>query len=295
MDQQNKNDDDIRPLSPEEIKAIGEIEIGPSKHEQFLNAHYKKLMWGGIGVSLLAGGIIAWFSYRNDHRHEAAAQVVQAFTLKKPGAAAAAGAYDAAALQKLQSEYAGTPSADTASLLEGLNLLASDKPENGEARLREVAAISDNTLVAARAQVALAGYYMSNSKDKEATEAWQALVAMPANPYTALGYLTLGDMAATSGNKDAARGFYKQAQELCATSSLVTGKTVEIRLLLLDVDAPKPVVPVTAPADDKKANPLDPFGDSAVPTQPADAPAADPFDMTAPLQPAGDPLGTPAL
>ena len=45
-----KNDDDIRPMSPEEIKAIGEIELGPSKHEIFLNQHYKKLMWGGIGV-----------------------------------------------------------------------------------------------------------------------------------------------------------------------------------------------------------------------------------------------------
>ena len=33
----NKNDEDIQPLTPEEIKAIGEIEIGPTRHEIFLN------------------------------------------------------------------------------------------------------------------------------------------------------------------------------------------------------------------------------------------------------------------
>ena len=32
------------PLTPEEVKAIGEIELGPAKHEVFLNKHYKKLI-----------------------------------------------------------------------------------------------------------------------------------------------------------------------------------------------------------------------------------------------------------
>ena len=78
MDTNIKNNEDIQPLSPEEIKAIGEIAIGPSKHEQFLNAHYKKLMWGGITLGIAAGCVIAFFSHRNDMRKDAAAQVVQA-------------------------------------------------------------------------------------------------------------------------------------------------------------------------------------------------------------------------
>ena len=69
MDTNSKNNEDIQPLSPEEIKAIGEIALGPSKHEQFLNAHYKKLMWGGITLGIVAGGVIAFFSHRNDMRH----------------------------------------------------------------------------------------------------------------------------------------------------------------------------------------------------------------------------------
>ena len=83
MDDKTRNDDDIRPLSPEEIKAIGEIEIGPSKHEIFLNAHYKKLMWGGIGLSVAAACIIAYFSHRNDHRNEASACAMQVRRLRR--------------------------------------------------------------------------------------------------------------------------------------------------------------------------------------------------------------------
>ena len=75
MDTNSKTNEDTLPLSPEEIKAIGEIAIGPSRHEQFLNAHYRKLMWGGITLGIVAGGVIAFFSHRNDMRHEAAAKV----------------------------------------------------------------------------------------------------------------------------------------------------------------------------------------------------------------------------
>ena len=57
MDTTSKNTEDTLPLTPEEIKAIGEIAIGPSRHEQFLNAHYKKLMWGGITLGIAAGGV----------------------------------------------------------------------------------------------------------------------------------------------------------------------------------------------------------------------------------------------
>ena len=71
MDTNSKNNEDTMPLTPEEIKAIGEIAIGPSKHEQFLNAHYKKLMWGGITLGVAAGAVIAFFSHRNDMRQAA--------------------------------------------------------------------------------------------------------------------------------------------------------------------------------------------------------------------------------
>ena len=295
MDTKTKNDDDIRPLSPEEIKAIGEIEIGPSKHEVFLNAHYKKLMWGGIGFSLLAGCVIAYFSYRNDHRTAAAAELMQAFKVTAPGMVAAPVDYDKAALDNLASAYSATPSAAASELLRGLSMLEGDKPQEGVTILQNVVTGSENPLLAARAQAALAGYYMSDGKDAEATAAWQKLVQMGDSPYVALGYLTLGDMAATAGDKEAARGYYEQARTKCETSSLVTSKVVEMRLLLLDVDAPKPVAPPAAEEQRNAVDPLNPFGDTA--ETPAASGSADVFNATPPAQSGEGPLGpvTPAL
>lgn len=291
MDDKTRNDDDIRPLSPEEIKAIGEIEIGPSKHEIFLNAHYKKLMWGGIGLSVAAACIIAYFSHRNDHRNEASACAVQVFKATEPGAVAAPSAYDAAALKALSEDYAGTPSAATAELLRALSLLGGEKKDEAMASLQQLSGDA-NPLIAARAQVAVASHLMQEGKDKESVAAWQKLVQMGDSPYTALGYVTLGDLAAAGGDKQAARGYYEQARTKCETSALVSAKTVEMRLLLLDVDAPRPVAPISAPAQDA----LNPFGDAPT-AAPSAAPAADPFGLTTPAQPEEGPLGpvTPAL
>lgn len=291
MDDKTRNDDDIRPLSPEEIKAIGEIEIGPSKHEIFLNAHYKKLMWGGIGLSVAAACIIAYFSHRNDHRNEASACAVQVFKATEPGAVASPSAYDAAALKALSEDYAGTPSAATAELLRALSLLGGDKKGEAMASLQQLSGDA-NPLIAARAQVAVASHLMQEGKDKESVAAWQKLVQMGDSPYTALGYVTLGDLAADGGDKQAARGYYEQARTKCETSALVSAKTVEMRLLLLDVDAPRPVAPISAPAQDA----LNPFGDAPT-AAPSAAPAADPFGLTTPAQPGEGPLGpvTPAL
>lgn len=245
MDTNSKNNEDIQPLSPEEIKAIGEIAIGPSKHEQFLNAHYKKLMWGGITLGIVAGGIIAFFSHRNDMRHEAAAQVVQAMKITAPGEGiAAADEYDAAVLQQLQEQYAGTPSALTAELMNGLSLLAKGD-EAGAAALETVASSDAPAPLRARALAALATHQLQQGKDSVPT--WTRIAQMEANPYAALAYLMLGDLAKDKGDKDAARTWYEQGKAKCPTSALVADKTLDMRLTLLEVDAPTPVEPLAQP------------------------------------------------
>ena len=285
MDDKNRNDEDIQPLSPEEIKAIGEIEIGPSKHEQFLNQHYKKLMWGGIAVSLIAGGTIAWFSHRNDHQVEAAAKVVQALQVKAPNSVVSADQYDAAALAELREAYADTPAAATAALLDGLAALNGADPAAGIAKLQAVVASESNLLIVSRAHAAMAAWYMSDGKPAESAAAWQKIVDMGETPYTALAYLTLGDLAKADGKTDNARNYYEQAKVKCATSPLVTGKTIEMRLMLLDVDAPRPVAPAPKATDTPTGSApsaLDPFGTPApAPAAPA-TPEADPFNLTTP-------------
>lgn len=270
----NKNDEDIRPLSPEEIKAIGEIELGPSKHEIFLNQHYKKLMWGGIGLALLAGSLIAYFSHRKDMRREAAALVMEC--VNPQGKAAQNMQFDATSLEQLQRDYETTPAAATGHLLRGLLLLRSDKPEEGVAYLREhVIGAEDAELLAPRAMAAIATQYVRDGKTKEATAAWQELADTPGHGFRALAYLNLGDIARELGDTEAARRAYTKAQAECETSTLVRNKVIEERLLMLGVDAPKHVKPqpTEAPTD-------------------TPAPAANPFAQPASSSPFGD-LTTP--
>lgn len=254
MDTNSKNNEDIQPLSPEEIKAIGEIALGPSKHEQFLNAHYKKLMWGGITLGIAAGCVIAFFSHRNDQRLEAAAQTVQAMKITSPGnGIASPDEYDAAVLQSLKQDFAGTPSATTAELMSGLSLLAQGN-EAGVAALEAVAASEAPASMRGRALAALATYEMQNGKDSAPT--WTRLTQLEANPYSALAYLMLGDLAKDKGDKTAARTWYEQCKAKCPTSALVTDKTVEMRLTLLDVDAPTQVEPAPQPEATEDNGPL---------------------------------------
>lgn len=257
MDTNSKTNEDTLPLSPEEIKAIGEIAIGPSRHEQFLNAHYRKLMWGGITLGIVAGGVIAYFSHCNDMRHEAAAQVVHAMKITAPGSAVAPAVdYDTATLQALQQDYSGTPSASTAQLMTALNLLAKGD-ESGLAALEAVAASDAPLQLRSRALAAIGTYQLQQEKDSVPT--WTRLTQLETNPYSALAYLMLGDLASAKGDKDAARNWYEQCKAKCPTSALVADKTVEMRLTLLDVDAPTQVTPEPA-AEEKKEETADPFG-----------------------------------
>lgn len=246
-------DADIQPLSPEEIKAIGEIELGPSRHEQFLNAHYKKLMWGGIALGIISGSIIAYFSHIHDEKQAAAAQVVTAMKAAGPTSVALPADYDAAALAAVQADHADTPSADTAELMDGLAKLEGQEKEAGIAKLKEVAAKSGNILLRARALASVASALMTDGKDAEAAAAWEQVAGMGDSPYRAIAYMTLGDMARSAGDTDKARAYYTDAETKCPTSPLVMGKTVQMRALLLDVDAPKPVAPAPkadTPAED---------------------------------------------
>lgn len=256
MENNSKTNEDTLPLSPEEIKAIGEIAIGPSRHEQFLNAHYKKLMWGGITLGVVAGGIIAFFSHRNDMQHEAAARVVQAMKITAPGEGiASADEYDSSAIQTLRQDFSNTPSSITAELMDGLSLLAKGDAA-GVAALEKAANSNAPVPLRARALAALATYELQQGKDSAPT--WTRITQMEANPYSALAYLMLGDLAKDKGEKDTARNWYEQCKAKCPTSALVADKTVDMRLTLLDVDAPTPVEPVAQPQQQENpfGNPL---------------------------------------
>lgn len=271
-----KNDEDIQPLSAEEIKAIGEIELGPAKHEIFLNKHYKKLLWGGIGLGIAAGCVIAYFSHINDMKQDAAAQVIAALKLTAPGEAAQPADYDEATLAQLGEKYASTPSADMGKLLTGMKELAGNRPEAGLATLEALADTSDDLLIKTRALSAIAAHYTSQGQEDKALSAWKRVTEAGDGPYMAHAYIMIGDIARAKGDTETARASYTAAQNKCAPIVIgdETGEqhnVADMRLLLLDVDAPTPVAaPAPAAEDGTAPSPLDmpapgasPFGDEA--------------------------------
>lgn len=277
-----RNDEDIQPLTPEQIRAIGEIEIGPAKHEVFLNRHYKKLIVGGIVFLLAASGAICYATFRQQEEERASASVVEAMKLNAPGKVAAPDGYDGALLATIQSDMRKTNAASTAALMEGLLKLSTDEGRQaGLAQLAEIAEQSPNELIRARAHAALAAFYMGSGEEGKSVDHWKAVVGLPANPYSVIALISLGDLSGNAGDVESARSYYKQAELQHPTSPLTRSGIAELRSMLLEVDVPKPLAPVRA-ATPSSAQDANPFGTpaSASPTGEASFPGTSTLPTT---------------
>ncbi len=230
---------DMPELTPEEMKAIGEIELGPSRHEQFLNAHYKKLIVATLAIMLLLAAAIIYGTYRSRQEAEASGLLVQA--LRVVDSSSDQDGMDMTTLDRIINDYPGTQAVGTAQLLRGMQLLAGGEEKQGIAALQEVALGAEEPFLRLRAQTYLAGYYARGGENEKSAELWQAVNRAGETPYRALALLSLGDMAQKSGDEQGARAYYKQIAEHCPASPLQVA--AQQRLLILGVDAPKPVPP----------------------------------------------------
>lgn len=265
---------DEMPLSPEEIKAIGEIELGPARHEIFLNKHYKKLILAGIAFMVAASIGIGYYSYKNEQKELAGALVVRAMGASAGSGAVEPARYDAKALSEVAADYGDTNSADTARLLEALSLMTdSARVEAGIGMLEALASTAKSDFLRARALASLAAYYMEEEQNEKSASYWKQIIGLPVNPYSAVAYVNLGDLAKLAGDIEGARNFYSQVSSVCPNSPLVSEQVVGLRLALLEVDAPKPVAPPAEPA--------------ATETPAAETPASHPFGID-PANPFGN-------
>lgn len=245
MDKKNSIDDETGTLSPEEIKAIGEIELGPSKQEQFLNKHYKKLIVGGVALMVAVSAGICISSFYRQHNDAGSYELFSAAKVRTTGNAADPAAYDSKVLATVLDEYSDTDAAATAALMEGLSLLQGEgTSENGISRLEGIAASTQNEFVRARSLAAIASYYMGEGKTEQAAAAWKKVSQLPANAYTALAYVSLGDLARNAGDMEMARTYYDLLAKECPTSMLTRSQVAEMRLLVLNADDPEPVKPL---------------------------------------------------
>ncbi len=277
--QKNTPNTDEMPLSPEEIKAIGEIELGPAKHEVFLNKHYKKLIVCGIAFMVAASAAIGYYSYRVEQQEIAGALVVDAARSARVEGAVEPAQYDAKAISRISTEFAETNAADTARLMEALALTSDTaRVQTGVSQLESLAATAQSELLRARALSALAAHYMAEEQNDKSAAYWKQVISLPVNPYSAIAYISLGDLAQLAGDKEAARNFYTQVGSVCPNSPLVSENVAALRLALLDVEAPTPVDP---PAEKTPA-------EAPQPAAPTPFDTASPFGTPQPAAPASD-------
>lgn len=246
--------DDAMPLTPEEMKAIGEIELGPSRHEKFLNQHYKKLIFGTIAIMVLSSAAIVYGTWRAHRNAEAAAAAIAA--MKVPTGGVESVDYDATRLGNIVQSYTGTQAAATAQLLRGMQMVDAGEDQAGLALLEQVAASAPEDFLRLRARVFLAGYYMRGGDTAKAVDLWLAVSQAGASPYQALALLSLGDLAKQARDEEQARTYYNQLIEACPSSPLML--VARNRIILLGVDAPVPVEAAPAQPASEQPKSTDP-------------------------------------
>lgn len=240
------------PLSPEEIRAIGEVNIGPAKHEVFLDNHYKKLIVGGIVLAVGVVGAIAYYSMQDEKTTDASAALVSAMGADKAEFNISSAKLNAAKLEAVAAQYPDTASTDTAKYLAHTAAVAKGKTQQGIAGMNDLLKSTANEDLKLRIRAYLADQYTQQGRLDDATRMWQDVVVSGESPYLPLAYMSLGDIAQQQNDKEKAKTMYHAGFAKCADS--VIKSRIQNRLDVIDVappvkEAPAPMpLPATLPA-----------------------------------------------
>ncbi|NWK56935.1 tetratricopeptide repeat protein [Verrucomicrobiaceae bacterium N1E253] len=246
---------------------FAEIDHGPSKLDQFLDAHQKKLI---IAAILLALGMIAYVIYSGIAKGKA-----------EEAGAALLTAESAEDYQKVISQWPESKAASTALPLLA-DLQGEDSPTDAIQTLNEFIDNNPNHPAKASAQVSLALRMLEEGKTEDASTLLTEIAENESDSYIApLACITLGDIAKAAGKKEEASTWYKKAQADEGAQGNTFSQAAAARLALVNAEPPTkiqpaPPAPVAPPA----------------PPAPAVTPAP-PAPVTPPVEPTATPTPTP--
>ena len=208
---------------------IAEIDHGPSKLDQFLDAHTKKLV---IGVILMALGLIGYVVY--DGLAEAKAQEAGSALLN----AEKVGEY-----QDVVKKWPDSHAAASA-----LPLLAevqwADSQSDSLQTLQDFITQHPEHPSVATAKVSLGLRLLEQGKIDEATETLTEVVESDSATYIApLACIALGDIAKAAGKLDEAKTWYEKAQEDPTEQGNTFKDTAAARLRLVNAKPPTKIKP----------------------------------------------------
>jgi len=211
-------------------RPLGEIAIGPSKFEQFLDRNQKGMIVLGVVIAISAGAYIIQRGIRHSHNEDAGTALAKASGL--------------AEFQAIAKDFPGTPAAGSAELLAAEEQWTEGKTSEAIATLKQFLSANPNHPAAPTAQASLAAKLAKQNQPAEAEAAYQAVIDHPAGRFLApYALVQLGDLAKTAGDLDKAERLYTRAKSEFPDNHFA--RLAEQHLLMLKA---KPPVEVEAPA-----------------------------------------------
>lgn len=235
------------------IAPLAEINLGPSKFEQFLDNNQKTL------AVLLAVAVVASAVYIVIRGVEKSREQSAGAALSK--------AADSAALHDVISNHANTNAAASAKLLLADMQAGEGKTDASIKTLQDFIATNTDHPAKPTASAKLAAKLMAENKTAEASTIFQDLVSDPKARYIApYALICLGDIAKAGGDPAKAESYFNQVKTEFAESSFAS-----IAAERLATVKTKPPVEVEAPATAPEPQKASPEQKSAEPaaTQPA--------------------------
>lgn len=222
------------------VTPLAEINLGPSKFEQFLENNQKLL---AVLLALLVISSAAYIVFRGvekSREHSAGASLGQA--------------KDTSALQEVINQHANTNAAASAKLLLADMLAAEGKSEAATQALQNFIATHADHAAKPTASAKLAALLMSQGKTAEASAIFQAIASDPRARYIApYALICLGDIAKAGGDSAKAESYFNQVKTEFAESSFAS--TAAERLATAKTKAPTEIDPPTPAAESSKAIP----------------------------------------
>lgn len=215
-------------------KPLGEIAIGPSAFEMFLERNQKML--AVVGVSALLGtiGYVIWRGVEHSREEQA-------------GAALTAAA-DIPALEKVGADYGTTAAAPSARFLLAQELWKSGKKDEAITTLQALIKDSPKHPVAATAQASLGSYLMEQGKTADAKAAFQAVIDNPDGRYLApYALINQAYLAKAEGKLDEAEEYLKTARDKYSEPKNHFSELAKEYLLILKATPPAEIDPPPAP------------------------------------------------
>jgi len=226
-------------------KPLAEIEQGPSKFEQFLDANQRKLIALAVIVIIGVLGFVAYRTIREDNQHAAGAALV--------------GADDLTALLNVAKNHANTPAAASSQLLAADAQWADGRQDDAIATLREF--VDQNSSHPARptALASLGSRLMAQGKNDDAREILNTLLEDPDAGFLApYALISLGDIARAEGKIDEAEAFLSRARDDYPDDNFSSIATRHLALLRsaapVEIDPPPPP-PMPGPSTDTAPEP----------------------------------------